>query len=616
MPIILQSTLTILIAGHRPDLMAQESIDAIEQSMGRILSVFLNYLEAPSASSNKAVNSSIGRLRVITGNSSGVDEIAVQVAAKLGIQTQILGFESSESTEEADFTGSAETVLLPTLAGASQILQNEMVSARDVIALCYSDFLIAVWDGKEPHGFAGGTVRLIRNAAIHARPAFILWVDGTIRRLPSLVLDDATRRSLSYMDADPAALERLLVPYDENETKAELGVILTGNQPRTNHIQTPIGISGDAGLAAFKKTRLWSPGLFHEMLTAFAAMDKTAAVKAWAKDRSREYYGVSIRELPEKMWQSHPIAEPERLQSKFKAHDVAANHYAGKHRDISWIVFGLSALAVFAAVAGGISLGGPFSASFWAVLELCTLVGIVSIYALARRGAWHEQWLEHRYQAELIRYARMCMPILTPPDVLTEDCFKVGKTALGAISYSAHAEVWAIRRLIIDEGLPTRRDGGVYRVSIHLNECIDYVAHILADQIQYHNKKSVDSHHVSHALHRLTHLCFLATGMAIVGHFFLHSSLWLLLTAALPAFAAAVHGVSIQNEFERLGAISLATSSKLSALAVTLKVYRDQSSTRSWLVLQKITLDAARAMSDSNRQWQEIVVRKATTLPC
>ena len=595
--------------------MAQENIDAIEQSMGHILSVFLNYLEAPGAAPNKAANSSIGRLRVITGNSSGVDAIAVQVAAKLGIQTQILGFESSESTEEADFTGSAETVLLPTLAGASQSLQNGMVSARDEIALCYSDFLIAVWDGKEPQGFAGGTVRLIRDAVIHARPALILGVDGTIRRLPSLVLDDATRRGLKYMDADPEALGRLLVPYDESETKAELDVILTGNHPRTNHIQTPIGISGDAGLAAFKKTRLWSPGLFHEMLTAFAAMDKTAAVKAWAKDRSREYYGVSIGELPEEMRQSHPIAEPERLQSQFKAHDVAANHYAGKHRDVSWIVYGLSALAVFAAVAGGIGLGGRFSALFWAVLELCALVGIVSIYVLAKRGAWHEQWIEHRYQAELIRYARMCMPILAPPDVLTEDCFKTGKTALGAISYSAHAEVWAIRRLIIDGGLPSRRDGAIYRVSIHLNECVDYVVHILEDQIKHHNKKSVDSRHVSHALHRLTLLCFLATGMAIVGHFFLHSSLWLLLTAALPAFAAAVHGVSTQNEFERLGAISSATSSRLSALAVILKVYRDQSATRSWLVLQKITSEAARAMSDSNRQWQEIVVHKATALP-
>ena len=596
--------------------MAQENIDAIEQSMGRILSVFLNYLDATGAAPNTAADSSIARIRVITGNSSGVDAIGVQVAAKLGIQTQILGFESSESTEEADFTGSAETVLLPTLAGASQSLQNGMVSARDEIALCYSDFLIAVWDGKEPQGFAGGTVRLIRDAVIHARPALILGVDGTIRRLPSLVLDDATRRGLSYMDADPAALERLLVPYDENETKAELDVILTGNHPRTNHIQTPIGISGDAGLAAFKKTRLWSPGLFHEMLTAFAAMDKIAAVKAWKRDRSREYYGVSIGELPEKMRQSHPIAEPERLQSKFKAHDVAANHYAGKHRDVSWIVYGLAALAVFAAVAGGIGLGGRFSALFWAVLEVCALVGRVSIYKLANSGAWHEQWLEHRYQAELIRYARMCMPILAPPDVLREDCFKTDKTALGAISYSAHPhEVWAIRRLIIDEGLPSCRDGAMYRVSMHLNECIDYVLHILEDQIKHHNKKSVDSHHVSHALHRLTLLCFLATGMAIVGHFFLHSSLWLLLTAALPAFAAAVHGVSTQNEFERLGAISSDTSSRLSALAVTLKVYRDQSATRSWLVLQKITSDAARAMSDSSRQWQEIVATKATRLP-
>ena len=111
-----------MIAGHRSDRLQQENIDAIEQSMGRILSVFLSYLEAPGAAPNKAANSSIGRLRVITGNSSGVDKIAVQVATKLGIQTQILGFESSDSTEETDFTGSAETVLLPTLASTSQSL--------------------------------------------------------------------------------------------------------------------------------------------------------------------------------------------------------------------------------------------------------------------------------------------------------------------------------------------------------------------------------------------------------------------------------------------------------------------------------------------------------------
>ena len=162
-----------------------------------------------------------------------------------------------------------------------------------------------------------------------------------------------------------------------------------------------------------------------------------------------------------------------------------------------------------------------------------------------------------------------------------------------------------------------QRTGNQYQLSLHLTENANYVAKILADQMNFHKNLSSRNDRAAHTLHRLTEVCFVLTGVAILGHFALHSPHWLLLTAALPAFAAAIHGVATHNEFERIGAVSSETHEELKVLSAALRNYHitDEHPAKAWLVLQKITIEAANAMSGATRQWHEIVLHKSTALP-
>ena len=607
--------LTILVAGHRRDRLLPDKVPAVSALIERMLLVLQQYRQKHE---EKSAYFSLPTIRVITGSSSGVDKIAARVAEKLGISTTILGFEDDACAEADDGVASASTILFPSLASATPSLKNALVAARDEIALSYCDILIAIWDGKNPEGYAGGTVRLIRDAAIYGRAVIVLGLDGSIRRLPSLQLDDATQRNLSYSDAEPDFIDSLLVNYNESELAVDIALLLTGNPDPSLIVPKPILNFDHMRAGQAQKHKIRRPGLLDGMLTAFSSREWQAVKRAWAKDPFTEYYGVSEDDMPAQMRQAHPIAEPKHFRSRFKVHDIKANCYSGKYRDANWIIYGLSALAVFSAVAGATGLaGGRFSGMLWALVELGTLAAITCVYCLANRGRWHELWLKHRYQAELIRYARMCAPVLAPLSVLKEKIFTNKENDSGISSLQSNWEQWTVRRLIIDEGLPMQRTGNQYQLSLHLTENANYVAKILADQMNFHKNLSSRNDRAAHTLHRLTEVCFVLTGVAILGHFALHSPHWLLLTAALPAFAAAIHGVATHNEFERIGAVSSATHEELKVLSAALRNYHvtDEHPAKAWLVLQKITIEAANAMSGATRQWHEIVLHKSTALP-
>lgn len=63
------------------------------------------------------------------------------------------------------------------IIGASSVTIN----LRGETALAFCDLLMVVWDGHDPRGPAGGTVRLLREAALCSKP--VIWIDlaGTAR---------------------------------------------------------------------------------------------------------------------------------------------------------------------------------------------------------------------------------------------------------------------------------------------------------------------------------------------------------------------------------------------------------------------------------------------------
>ena len=600
--------LSILIVGHRNNRLETHQAPLVQESIERILS---NIASRASSLTNKKDFAIENSLRIITGTSSGTDKIAGNIAQKFCWPLHIIGFKSELNESPVTSKYAERVVLLPGLSDISQPLTDSLVSIRDDIALCYADCLIAVWDNKDAKGYAGGTLRLIRDAAIRGRPAIIISPDGKSRYLSSLNLKQATKNCLSCIDPDPKEIEEQLVNYNPDLFFSDLAEFLQQAKSidlakQNNSLFMPASVSKPSW-------HFWKPGVVHELLVALSTIDLLATKKAWERDMYAHYYGVSSKELSASMQEQHPISEPTHWELAFRPQDVLANKYAGGYRDVTWCLYGLSAFAVFAAVAGELAIGGEHISAIWALTELFALAGIFLVYRLVKKRGWHDKWLAHRFNAESIRYARVGHPFVLPADIL----YKEGPALdVSGQSSLAKDEIF-LRRLFINEGLPKDRHKTIYDVEQHIDACIDYAVHVIKDQVAYHKKKMHESRHVAHSLHRITNFCFLITGIGVIGHFFIHISEWLLLTAALPAAAAAIHGIGEKNGFERLAAIS---STTLADLYISLSALdeckrRGPSVEKKWMLARKLVSTATQSMAGSNQQWREIVIQKNMTLP-
>jgi hypothetical protein len=180
------------------------------------------------------------------------------------------------------------------------------------------------------------------------------------------------------------------------------------------------------------------------------------------------------------------------------------------------------------------------------------------------------------------------------------------------------AEAWTMRREIVAAGLPSEPDQQPFMPHKHAGACRDYVVEVIGGQIKYHERVNLVLHVTVHRLHRLTYVAFGLTFLAVIAHFFLHAEWLLLFTAALPALGAAIHGVVSANEMERVASMSRAIAERLQQTVVGLEKIRfsdEAAESMAWLRMRSLASRAAHVMSDTNRQWQELIELRATGLP-
>jgi hypothetical protein len=374
--------------------------------------------------------------------------------------------------------------------------------------------------------------------------------------------------------------------------------------------------------------------------TLFSGFKWSDLVKAIKKNPPNVYYGVAINDLPEAHKNEHPISELNNLKKEFSRFDIAANYFSGLYRDANWILYFFSAFAVFAAVSGAISLGGEFNVWLWALAESLSIAGIIALVLISKKQKFHRRWLFSRFYAETIRYARVGLPFLIIPYCLKNlhyglDKFLSHEESTSSKTYTkshdvhvidedeltsvnGHLKLNLIARLLIDAGLPQSLTKRPYNPADHFHELAKYAQLILSDQINFHRKTFHRNEKIAHNLHKISFYCFILTVFGIAGHFIVHSDLWLIFTAALPALAGAIHGLVTQNEYERVAQISCSAYTRLSE---TLDMVKNKSSwinlsdTERFLKLQLLMDDAIEVMSGSAQSWQEIIQGRDTSLP-
>lgn len=588
MSINMIDTFTLLLAGGHTDKLNPSELESVEEA----LSTLTLRLEQACEKSNST-------LRLLTGKGNHIDQVAADIASLQNLPLHILSADCP--SELSPIQQRAERVVF---LGEQQSPGNgtSPETIRDEIALCISDCLVFVGSGTEPSMVACSDAGIVRDAALAMKP--VLWIGSTglVFGLNRSLLNPAVRLQLS---CPMASLEALLKAFEPMHDLSSLDEMVSSLLSASNQARSACSSSSQR-----------STGRLHSFLLTAASGNIVSAFRGLFTSAKSAYRGPAFSD-------GYAEAEEDVLAEAFDQADTEANRAAGKHRNATWIVYGLSSMAVFSAVAGAIHLSF-LPAWIWGVIEGVSLAAIIIILRIARgtKVAWHAKWLRHRYIAEQLRYIRMGLPILVFPKSLLSSAWG---GASAAYRYSEqvllHPELLFVQHAVARNGLPVDFSGKSCWVAANpesLNLLRNYVVGVIESQITYHTKSADIYHHAHHGLHRIALLLFGGALLAVVAHLLgLHAKWLLFLTAFSPALAAALHGVSTKLEIARLGDQSRATKDSLLYLKDALQglCFEKQDTWVSWLQLRKLTQDAAHSMADENSNWQKLVSQQEPELP-
>ena len=609
---------SILVAGHRPDRLP--GADASGQLFAK--------LEKVLASLNDVVIAEEAALRLLTGVTSGTDQAAAGIAGRLSLPLHLLTPGLPEPLDTMQQR--AERVVW---LGASDTdnLGDEAYAVRDEMALCFADLLVVVWDGESPHGLAGGTVRLVFQAALIMRPVVWIGTDGSVRIFDRCKLDEACLHKLrgphpetDWLKAcfsatlDEAVLvERLAkeISLTLNPAASLIPLDTDDSRKRRQLEQEKFRLEAYRANASLRMQPTRA-GQVHESLVSLMRGDLPRLWKQMSPIVPEAYWGPA-KPKPEDR-DLHPIQDVPLFDDRFTRSDVKASLAAGHHRDFTWLIYGASAFAVFAAVAGSIHLWPGGHGPLWALAELLLIGGIIGGLRLAKSQNWHELWIGHRFVAEQLRYARMCLPLMGLPRLFMSPFWGIVLDKKGESHLRLESpELWWVQRTLIAQGLPIAIDGREYSPSQPqvLAVLKGYVSRVIANQKDWHGDNHTRWHKLHHHLHLLAVALFVATVLAVLVHFIPHPPWLLICTAFFPALAAAIHGLATKLEMVRIAGQSAVTTQILTDLERAIDGSGYEAGWGDWLRLRHLALEAARAMSDENEQWQRLLRDQGADLP-
>jgi hypothetical protein len=243
---------------------------------------------------------------------------------------------------------------------------------------------------------------------------------------------------------------------------------------------------------------------------------------------------------------------------------------------------------------------------------LIVLVLVAGMVFVARQTELQDRWTACRLGAEQLRIALVSMPLLVLPAALaTADTppppERHGRRKESQYGFQALAQV---KRVVRDHGLP--------RVDPALTpaQAAKWVRLIVGDQIGYHRNNHAKLDHAEFGLRVVTQLIFALAVVAVVAHFWSDSRLLILATAALPAFAAAVHGTGTRLGIVHRAALSGEMEQSLAKIDDDLaKVATVTPPDEAWGVLRRLAFEAAEAMGRENTSWHGLVRRYRDDLP-
>ncbi len=304
------------------------------------------------------------------------------------------------------------------------------------------------------------------------------------------------------------------------------------------------------------------------------------------------------------------------LSRRFAALDRSALHGSYIHRDLIWVTHFMAAAAVFAAVAHEIDLGTWLRGTPWAVAELVMLALILGFLFTARGKRLQDRWTACRLGAEQLRILRLCLPLLLVPRILRSvDRPPLPDVSGRARDFTGHA-LAEVKRAVRDHGLPQLvPDFSPERAAA-------WLALMIEDQAGYHRSNCCKLELAQHRMTALSSLFFFLALAAVVAEIALPTfsdgaKYLLLVTAAGPAFAAALHGAETRLGMVHRAALSRDAEADLTEIHDALQrlAQAPPATEAAWTQVRALALRAADAMGQENTSWHSLVRRQRDDMP-
>jgi hypothetical protein len=302
--------------------------------------------------------------------------------------------------------------------------------------------------------------------------------------------------------------------------------------------------------------------------------------------------------------------ESSKIVACFSALDRSALYGSYKHRDFVWIAYLGAATAVLLAVAGHISDGGPE----WAVVEFAVLLLVAALVLYARGTSLQDRWTACRLGAEQLRIALMSLPLLVLPEALaTREEPSPSEKDDGSkpeVKFD-FAALQQVKRAVRQHGLP-RLDP-----KFTPEQAVDWTHRIIHDQISYHDRNHAKLERAESRLQIISFLIFASAMLAVMAHFFSHDPRLLLVTAAGPAFLAALHGAVTRLGIVHRAALSANVKRDLAEIdeALTKQIDPLRSEEERWEEVRQLAYRATETMGSENTSWHHLVRRYRDELP-
>ena len=199
----------------------------------------------------------------------------------------------------------------------------------------------------------------------------------------------------------------------------------------------------------------------------------------------------------------------------------------------------------------------------------------------------------------------MCLPLFVLPSA-----FKTADEP-----HSKDHPSWALsaaKRAVRDQGLPDVSE------AVSPVDAARWLDCVVDDQKTYHLKNHRKLHCVETRLTGISTILFLVSLVVVICHFFRsENQYFLLVTAAGPAFAAAIHGLGTRLGLAYRNQLSEDIAKELSAISADLKdivtTTTNKGRPEAWLSVRQLAESAGEAMGRENSSWHRQVLQLTET---